>query len=113
MMTTMPFQQEQQCQLEGNNNAITTKATMPLWIKGKNAIVTWATTLDQCWQGCLHINNGNDTIVMRVTITMATTAKIPVHQGQGCHHNKGNNASLMTSDKGNGAVLTMAETPAH
>jgi hypothetical protein len=37
-------------------------------------------TLAQQWWRCLHINNGNNTIVMRGTIAIATTAKIPAHQ---------------------------------
>jgi hypothetical protein len=36
----------------------------------------------QQWQGCLHIHNGNDAIVMRATIAIATMAKMPAHQWQ-------------------------------
>jgi hypothetical protein len=28
---------------------------------------------------CMHIDNGNNTIVMRATIAIATTAKMPAH----------------------------------
>ncbi len=79
MMTTTPLQQGQQCQLEDGDNAITTRATTPLQIKGNNAIVTRAMMPAQLWQGHLHINNGNNAIVMRATIAIATTAKTPVH----------------------------------
>jgi hypothetical protein len=110
MMTTTSLQQGQQSQLEDGNTAITTMATTPSWIKGNNAIVTRKTTLSQRQQGCLRINNGNDTIIMRATIAMATVAKTPAHQWQQCHHNEGNNASSMTSDRGDKASSTMAET---
>jgi hypothetical protein len=45
---------------------------------------------------------------MRAIIAMATTARTHVHQQ--CHHNKGNNASSITRDKGDNASLTMVET---
>jgi hypothetical protein len=63
-----------QCQLEDDKDAIATRATMLLWIKGDNAIVMRATMPSIRWQGCLPINNGNNTIVMRVTIAFATVA---------------------------------------
>jgi hypothetical protein len=50
---------------------------------------------------------------MRATIAMATTAKTPAHQRQQHHHNEGNNASLMTSNKGDNASSTMVETHLH
>jgi hypothetical protein len=53
---------------------------MPLWIKGNDAIVTRATMPAQQQQGRLRIDNGNDTIVIRVTVAMATTAKTPAQQ---------------------------------
>jgi hypothetical protein len=65
----------EQCQLEDGNNAITTRATMLLQIKGNNVIVMWAMTPSIRWQGCLLIDNGNNIIVMRATISMATMAK--------------------------------------
>jgi hypothetical protein len=49
----------------------------------------------------------------RVTIAITTMAKMPMHQWQWCHHNKGNNSSLTTSNKGNDASSTMAEMPLH
>jgi hypothetical protein len=52
-----------------------TRATTQSQIKGNDTIITRATTPSQRWQGCLHINNSNDPIVMRATITIATTAK--------------------------------------
>jgi hypothetical protein len=75
MMMMTPLQQGQLCQLEDGDDTIATKATMPLQIKGNNAIVMRATTPSQWWQRCLHIDNCNDAIVMRVTIAIATTAK--------------------------------------
>jgi hypothetical protein len=57
------------------DDAITTRAIMPLLIKGNNTIVMRATTPSQQWQGCLRINNSDDAIVMRVTIAIATIAK--------------------------------------
>jgi hypothetical protein len=62
-------------------------------------------------QGCLHINNGNNAIVMRVTIAIATMAKTPEHQWQQCHHDKGNDASLTTSNKGDNASSTTVKMP--
>jgi hypothetical protein len=91
--------------LDGGNNAIAKRETMPSWIKGNNAIVMRATTPAQQQRG--------NAIVMRAKIAIAMMAKMPVHQPQQRHHNKGNNASLTRSDKGNDASLTMAETPAH
>jgi hypothetical protein len=113
MITTMPLQQGQQCQLEDSNNAIRTRATRPLQIKGNNAIVTRTTTPARYRQGHLRINNGNNAVIMQAEIAIATTAKMPVHQWQQRHHDKGNDASLMTSDKGNNASLTTVETPVH
>ncbi len=69
--------------------------------------------LAQQWRRRLHINDGNNAIVMRVIIAIATMAKTPAHQQQQCHHDKGDNASLTMSNKGNNTSLTMAETPAH
>jgi hypothetical protein len=74
-MTTMPLQQGHQHQLQDGNNAITTRATKLLWIKGNDAIVMRATMPSIQWQGCLSINNGNDAIVMRTSIAIATTEK--------------------------------------
>jgi hypothetical protein len=50
---------------------------------------------------------------MRAAIAIVTMAKMLAHQWRWCHHNKGNNASLMTSNKGNDTSLTTAETPVH
>ncbi len=61
----------------------------------------------------LHINNGNNAIVMRATITIPAIVKTLAHRWQQRHHNEGNNASLTTSNKGNDASLTMVEMPAH
>jgi hypothetical protein len=113
MMTTTPLQQGQQCQLKDGNNAITTRATTPSRIKGDNTIIKRATMPAWQCQGCLRINNGNNTIVMRATIAIATTAKRPVHQWQWCHHNKNNNSSLPTSYEGDDASFTTTETPAY
>jgi hypothetical protein len=82
MMTMMRLQQGQQCQLEDGNNGIMTRATMPSWIKGNNAIVTRVMMPSWQWQGPLCINNGNNAIVMRVTIAIMTTVKMPAHWQQ-------------------------------
>jgi hypothetical protein len=103
----------QQCQLEDGDNTIATRETTPSRIKGNDAIVTRAMMPAQQRQGHLRIGNGNDAIVMRGTIAIAATAKMPMHQWQQCHHNKGNIASLMMSNKGNDPSLIMAEMPAH
>jgi hypothetical protein len=147
-----PLQWQQRHLLINGNNAIATRATMPLWWRqgylhindDKDTIATrvvmqaWGrqwrhckewnnTVLDLGWyaigtrammptwqqQGPLHFNKGNNAIVMRATITMAVTAKMPVHQQQLCHHNKGNYASSMTSKEGSNASLTTAEMHAH
>jgi hypothetical protein len=39
------------------------------------------------------------TMRLRATITIATTVKMPAHQRQQCHHGKGEDASLTTSDE--------------
>jgi hypothetical protein len=44
MVMAMPLQQGGQHQLEDGDNAIAKRATMPLRIKGNNAIVMRATT---------------------------------------------------------------------
>jgi hypothetical protein len=51
------------------------RVTMLLRVKGNNAIVMRAMTPSIQWQGCLPINNSNDTIVMRATIAIGTMAK--------------------------------------
>jgi hypothetical protein len=88
---------------------------MSLWIKGNNAIVMRAMTPAQQRQGRLCIDNSSNAIVMRATIIIATMVKTPAHQWQQCHHTEGNNASLTTSNKGNGASSTTVEMemPAH
>jgi hypothetical protein len=68
MMTRTPLQWGQQRQLEDSNNAITTRAITPLQIKGNDANVTRETTPSQQLQGCLHIDNSIDAIVMGATI---------------------------------------------
>jgi hypothetical protein len=47
MLTRTPLQQGHQCQLDGSNNAIKTRATMLFRIKGNDAIVMMATTRAQ------------------------------------------------------------------
>jgi hypothetical protein len=44
VMMMTPLQQGQEHQLKDGNNAITTRATTPMHIKGDDAIVTRATT---------------------------------------------------------------------
>jgi hypothetical protein len=102
MMMTMPLQGGQWCQLKDRNNVIATRATMPLRIKGNNAIVTRAMSSAWWRQGCLCIDKNNNAIIMRAAIAIVTMAKTPVHQQQQCHHNKGNNTIAM-----------MAKMPAH
>jgi hypothetical protein len=51
------------------------RATTPLQIKGNNVIVTRATTPSQQQQGRLCINNGNNAIVIRAKIAIATMEK--------------------------------------
>jgi hypothetical protein len=102
------LQQGQQLQLKDGNNAIAMRATMPLQIKGNNTIVTRTTTPAWQQQGHLHIDNGNNTIVMMPTIAIATMAKMPAHQRQRRHCNKGN-----SSGKGNNASSTMMEMLVH
>ncbi len=86
---------------------------MPLWIKDNDTIVTRAMMSAWQWQGHLCIDNWDNTIIMRATHTIVTTTKVPGHQWQWRHHNKGNDASLTTSNKGNNTSSTTAETPVH
>ncbi len=90
------------------NNAIKTRTTMPAWWQA-----TRATMLAQQWRRPQRINDSNNTIVTRATIAIVTTAKTPAHWRHQCHHNKSNNASLMTRNEGDNASLTMAEMPVH
>jgi hypothetical protein len=112
-MTTMPLQWGQQRQLKDSNNTLTTRATTQSQMKANHAIITKTTTPAQWQQGCLRIDNGNDTIVTRATIAITTIAKTPVHWQQQCHHDKDNNTSLMMSNEGNDASSTTIEMPAH
>jgi hypothetical protein len=52
---------------------------MPKWYKGNDAIFAMATTPPQQWQGCLHIDNGNNVIIMRTKIAMVMMAKMHAH----------------------------------
>ncbi len=61
----------------------------------------------------MHIEDKDNTIVTRATITIATMAKTPAHQRQCYHHNEGDDASFTMSNKGNNASLTTAETSVH
>jgi hypothetical protein len=101
-------QQWQRCLHINGNGAITTRATTPAW--------QWAmrvTMLAQQWRRRLHIDNGKKTIVRRTMIAIATLAKTLAHQWQQCNHNKGNNASFLTSNEGNNVSSTIVEMPAH
>jgi hypothetical protein len=51
------------------------RATTPLRIKDNNAIVTRATTPSHQWQGHLCIDNGNNAIIIKAKIAIATMAK--------------------------------------
>ncbi len=92
-------------------DACTSTAMAPLQQGQQQA--TRATTLAWQWWRCLRINNSDDAIVTRVTIAIATLAKMTAHWRQQRHHNEGNNASLMTSNKGDDASLKAAENPLH
>ncbi len=112
----MPLWQEQQLQSQwrqrclhiDGNNAITMRVAMPAWQQA-----TRATRLAQQRQRRLRINDGNEPIVTRATISIATVTKATVHWQQQYHHDEGINASSTTSNKGKNASSTMAETPAH
>jgi hypothetical protein len=112
MMTKMPLQQGWQHQLEDGNNTIAKRGRTLSRIKGKNTIVTRETIPAQWQQGRLRINSGNNAIIMRATIAIATTAKTPVHQWWRQHQDEGGNASSMMSNEVNNASLTMVEMPA-
>jgi hypothetical protein len=62
----------QQCHCDVGDNTSSTTSN-----KGNNASLTTAETH-------LPIDNGNDAIVMRATIAIATMAKMPAHQRQQC-----------------------------
>ncbi len=64
-----------------------------------NPILSMETT--PAWWLCL-LNYSRDTVAMRVTIAIATTAKMPAHQQHQCHRDECNNA-----------IATTARTPAH
>ncbi len=49
----------------------------------------------------------------RATIVIATMAKMPAHQWQQRHQDKGDNASFTTSDEGKDTGLMTAEMPVH
>jgi hypothetical protein len=51
-------------------------------IKGNQATVTRSMTPAQQQQGCMRINDGDNTIMMRVTIAIAMTEKTPAHRRQ-------------------------------
>jgi hypothetical protein len=69
-------QQQRHLRIDGNN-AIAMRAMMPTWQK-----LTRVEMLAQQWRRCLHINDGNNAITTRATITIATTAKMLAHQWQ-------------------------------
>ncbi len=96
----LQWQQLQGCLSIDSNDAIMTRATMPAQWR-----VTRAKMLVQQQQRWLRINDGNNTIMTRSTFAIATTAKIQVHQWQQCHHDKGDDASLTTSNKGDDACM--------
>ncbi len=144
-----PLLQGQQCHLDNGKYAcaLTLEITPLLWgqhfqsqqqqrrlcINGHNAIATRAMTPARqqvtratmlAWQQrrCLCINDGNNAIVTRAIIAIATAAKMPAHcrrqrqldnewQGQWhwwwqqCHSDKGNNIIWR--------MAAMQETPAH
>ncbi len=99
MMTTMP--------LQWGKNASLRMATMPSQ-QGQNCChgsrVTRATTpvISIWWQGCLPSNDGNNTIVMRATIAIATRVKTL--------HINGNNAIKTRAMMPDWWLTTMATT---
>ncbi len=97
---------------------------LPYCYKGNN--ISLMTTLAWLRQRChrnkgnsCHCNNGKDactstaTTPSRVSITIATTVKMPAHQRQQCHHNKDDNTSFTTSNESNDNNLTTTEMSAH
>jgi hypothetical protein len=129
MMMSILLQWGQWCQLKDNNNAITTRGTTPLWIKGDKGIITRAMMSSWWRQGRLCINNGNNAIITRTTIAIMTMAKMPAHQWQQYHLNMDNGANSMTQqwqrrlgiNNGNVTIVmrstitiaTAAKMPAH
>ncbi len=99
------------CNCNNDKDACTSAAMAPLQ-QGQWRVTRATTLVWQQWRR-LHINDGNDAIMMRVTIAIGTTAKMPAHWQQQCHHDKDNHASLTTSDKGNNASMMTAEMPLH
>jgi hypothetical protein len=75
MMMTISLQQGQKRQLEDSYDAIATRATTTLLIKGNNAINTRTMMPSWQWQERLRIDNSNNAIVMSATIAIATMAK--------------------------------------
>jgi hypothetical protein len=70
----LQLQQWQRCQCIDGNNTIATRATMPAQQQA-----TRATTLAQQRQRRLCIDNGDNAIVTRITITIMTMATRPAH----------------------------------
>jgi hypothetical protein len=66
----IPAHQRQQCHC--NEGKVVSSTT-------SNQQATWAMMLAQQWWRHLRIDNGDNTIVMRATITSATMAKMPAH----------------------------------
>jgi hypothetical protein len=89
-----------------------TRATTPAQQQATRAMML---AEQQC--RCLRIDNGNNTIMTRAIIAIATMAKTSAHQWQLRHHDEGNNASMTTSNKGdnmnayNNAIATRAMAP--
>ncbi len=111
--TTMPFSWGwqlqwlwwQRCLHIDSNNAIMTMATTPAWQQA-----TRATMLVEQWWRRLRIDDGNNAIMTRATIAIATMAKMSLHQQWQHHLDKGNDASLTTSNKvDNACVCTHAK----
>ncbi len=122
---TPAWQWQGRLRIDNGNNAIIMMATIAIATKAKMPVH---------WQQQCHHNEGDDAslttnnksnnaslttaetcnaIVMRETIAIAMTAKMLAHWRQQCHHDKGSDANLTTSNESNNASSTTAEMPAH
>jgi hypothetical protein len=116
IMMTTPLQQGQQGQLNNSKYACALMIARTPLLQGQQCLLNdYASStmaeipLQQGWQSAL-LDNGNNAIITRATISIAMMAQMPAHQWQQRHHNKGNNSSSTTCNKGNNASLTTVKT---